>query len=88
MARLTFEQEFWLHTLDGKAIIIEGNCYHVGNENTQGMRGFGGDKFVIQMTCNTAAYREGDIITTTNLWHNGRVPAWCNVTDNAKFVIC
>lgn len=88
MPRLTFEQQFWLEQLDGGAIIINGQCYHVGDENTRGMRGFGGDKFTIEFTRNTARYNRGQTITTTNLWHNGRVPSWCNMTDNARFVIC
>lgn len=85
---MTFEQWFWSHAIDGSAIIINGNCYHVGDENAQGMRGFGGDKFIIEMLHNTAAYSEGQVIVTTNLWHNGRVPEWCNMKDNARFVIC
>lgn len=86
MARLTFEQKFWLDQLNGSAIIIDGQCYHVGDEDTKGERGFGGDKFVIEMLYNTAAYKQGQRIITTNLWHNGKVPSWCGTTDNAKFI--
>lgn len=86
MTRLTFEQKFWLNQLNGNAIIINGQCYHVGDENTKGERGFGGDKFVIEMLYNTAVYKQGQRIVTTNLWHNGKVPDWCSVSDNAKFI--
>lgn len=86
MAQLTFEQDFWRQQLDGRAIIINGQCYHAGDENAKGERGFGGDKFVIEMLYNTAAYKQGQHIITTNLWHNGKVPDWCGVSDNAKFI--
>ena len=86
MARLTFEQNFWRQQLDGRAIIIDGQCFHIGDENETGMRGFSGHRFEIELLYDTAAYRKGERIITTNLWHNGKVPNWCGVSDNAKFI--
>lgn len=75
-----FIKRFWMETLDEKAIIINGKCYHVGNENsTSCFRGFGGAKYKIQLN-------NGKIIETTNLWSNGIIPKEFAKPDNAKFI--
>ena len=73
-----FRVNFWNEQLNDKAIIIGGECYHVG-EKQGGSLGFGGAKFTIQMN-------DGRIIETNNLWYNGKVPEDRKVKDNAKFV--
>ena len=75
-----FDAKFWNDNLDKDAIIINGSCYHVGDENSQfPFRGFAGRLFKIKMN-------DGTIITTTNLWHNGSIPKKRNIKDNAKFI--
>lgn len=72
-------QEHWKQSLE-HGIIIDGECYNVGDEKEKGFfRGFGGDKFTI-------ALNNGMTITTTNLWHKGTVPKFLNLKDNAKFI--
>lgn len=75
-----YDKQHWGETLDKNAVIIDGECYHIGDENAHPcFRGFGGDKFVIK-------FNNGKTVTTTNLWHNGTIPKELNVKDNAKFV--
>ena len=85
-----FENRFWSQALDPTAIIINGNCFHIGEENEKGFRGFSGSKFIIKMTKTTVLYDKDEIITTTNLWHQGKIPQriieTLNVKDNAVFV--
>lgn len=79
-----FIKRFWQVTLDDKAVIINGTCYHVGEElkdlkNAYGL-GFDGRCFHIKMldTENT--------IITHNLRCNGEVPKEYAVKDNAVFL--
>lgn len=77
-----FKEWFWRKTLNPKTnpIIIDGNCYHVEDENDNSyFRGFAGRSFTIQMD-------NGKVIHTTNLWHQGEVPKEFYTGDNAKFV--
>lgn len=78
---MSYEDKFWDRVLDNSAIIIDGECYHTAPENETGyFRGFGGRKFKIQFLDNN------EIIETTNLWHQGKVPEEYNRKDNAKFI--
>jgi len=75
-----FSKHFWQETLDDNAIIINGKCYHIGDENDTGyFRGFGGAKYTIKK-------HDGTIIETTNLWLNGIIPKELYKGDNAEFV--
>jgi len=75
-----FEQDFWTKALDDSAVIIDGTCYHVDDENEKSyFRGFGGARFVIE-------FNDGRRITTTNLWYQGKIPKKFIKEDNAKFV--
>ena len=75
-----FKKHFWQETLDDTAIIIGGECYHIGDENsTSYFRGMGGAKYTIKK-------KDGTIIHTTNLWHNGIIPKELYKGDNAEFV--
>lgn len=60
---------------------IKGEHYMIGDEADK-FKGFGGQSFTI-------AFNDGREVTTTNLWHQGDIPAhWqkLGMTDNAKFV--
>ena len=79
-----FDKRFWQLALDDKAVIINGTCYHVGEEpkdlkNTYGL-GFDGRCFHIKMLDT------GEVITTHNLRCNGKVPKEYAVKDNAVFL--
>lgn len=81
-----FKVDFWNKTLDNSAVIIDGNCYHIGPENqysqdksTHEFCGHCGEEFNIQ-------FNDGRIILTHNLWHNGEIPKERNIKDNAKFI--
>lgn len=72
-----FTKDFWTKALDDEAIIINGECYHVGPEDSSiAFRGYGGHKFVIQL-------KDGRKITTTNLWNQGEIPEEFHREDNA-----
>ena len=74
-----FMQLYWKEALDDKALIIDGECYHVAPEKNHGARGFGGREFTIQKA-------NGEIIKTSNLWRQGKIPDYAYRQDNAKFV--
>ena len=75
-----FQKQFWNEVLDNNAIIIDGNCYPVDNEDsTSYFRGFGGRPFTIKM-------HDGKSIHTTNLWHQGTIPKEFYKGDNAEFI--
>lgn len=78
-----FDIDFWNDKVLNKSqhLIIEGGCYFIGQEEDIGrFRGYDGRKFVIQKD-------NGEIITTTNLWYNGRVPETftSKLPNNAKW---
>lgn len=62
-------------------MVIDGHRYTVGNESSSVFRGFGGRRFEIQ-------YFTGEKIVTTNLWHQGEVPAYFRerIPDTARFM--
>ena len=77
--------DFWRNALDDEAIIIDGHCYHVGEEpedvsKYNGFLGFSGQEFKIRK------FDSDDIIITHNLWHQGEIPKKFNKQDNAQFV--
>ena len=79
-----FNKRFWQLALDDKAIIVDGTCYHVGKKSTDSRYtndlGFDGRIFHIKMLGT------GKVITTNNLWCNGKVPKEYEVKDNAVFL--
>lgn len=83
--QLCFSCSFWTEKLENysdKNVTIEGQLYYVGEENSKSyFKGFGGRKFVIKKY-------NGEIIKTTNLWHNGCIPKVFRkrFPDDAKFV--
>lgn len=76
-----FNKQFWIDTLDENVIIIHGQAYHTGDENSQStFRGFGGARYKIRFKDT------GKIIETTNLWNNGIIPKELYKEDNAEFI--
>jgi hypothetical protein len=91
--RLCFSCQFWDEKVlmrknhDPNAVVISGQHYYIGKEEQTlkyEMRGFGGQEFKIKFT---AGKRKGQIVTTTNLWFNGKIPEHFRdkLTDNAVF---
>mgnify|MGYP001075640171 CR=1 FL=1 len=73
-------------TEDGLMVArIDGEHYVIGPENTVGFRGFSGRRFVIRFTVGPHA---GEIVETTNLWHQGTISHGYEkiLHDNAVFV--
>ena len=85
---ICFNCDFWYEKVENvnhiNSLRIEREHYWIGEEKTNsglGFRGFGGRKFKI---------KKGDkIITTTNLWHQGKIPEHFKelLPDNAEFII-
>lgn len=79
-----FNIHFWNRTLDNKAIIINGKCYHDGGYVEKPVKtsylGHSGRTFKIRFKS------DGKTIVTNNLWYNGVVPKERNVKDNAEFI--
>lgn len=74
-----FTKNYWNNKLNN-AIVINGKCYHVGEENnSKYFRGMGGAKYTIKK-------KDGTIIHTTNLWQNGIIPEEFYTEDNAEFI--
>lgn len=72
-------KEFWKETLDDAAVIVNGRCYHIGDEDSKSpFRGFDGAPWIIE-------FFDGRTVHTTNLWYNGRIPPELGVQDNARF---
>lgn len=65
------------------AVVIDHVHYRIGPEKSNGSRGFGGRKFLIEF--NEGG---GKVISTTNLWYQGPIPPahWDKFPDNARFV--
>jgi hypothetical protein len=73
--------EFWDEQLQNPGIIVNGNHYRIGDTPyPQKGYGFGGSEFVVRMLGN------GKIIKTRDMWHQGTIPEWYGVKDNAEFV--
>lgn len=91
-----FEKRFWDEKVTwkekgditeehNKVVRIKGEHYVIGNESDSNVfRGYGGREFRIKFTAGPHA---GQIIETTNLWHQGTIPeAYCSaLPDNAIF---
>jgi len=82
--QLCFNCNFWLGKLPltNRHVVIDGGLYFIGNEDKgEIFRGFGGRKFTIKRN-------NGEIIKTTNLWHNGKIPDRFKdkFPDNAEFM--
>ena len=73
--RRCFTEWFWTDTLDEDAIIVNQNCYHIGNEDAA-FKGFDGKRFKFRMY-------DGRVIESTNVWHNGKIPDEYYGSDNA-----
>lgn len=75
-----FHEDFWNNTLDEDAVIVNGKCYHIGDEDSRSsFRGFDGMKYTIK-------FNDGRVVETTNLWYQGEVPEERNIKDNAVFI--
>ena len=74
-----FYENFWRDRLsDPTTIIMDGNAYYVGDEDSKSsFRGFGGAAWYIRKN-------DGTSFKSTNLWHNGKIPEKYNAKDNAK----
>ena len=76
--------DFWNEQVsnkdDTKIVRIDGVQYRVGNKNQDSFRGYGGREFRIKLS-------NGEIIETTNLWHNGDIPEEFKelLPNNAEF---
>ena len=75
-------KEFWKETLDDAAVIVNGRCYHIGDEDSKSpFRGFGGTPWIIE-------FFDGRVVYTTNLWDNGKIPPELGIQDNARLLRC
>lgn len=85
--------EFWTKRYaavnEPNIVIIDGSYYAIGQEGSgvqheryASSRGFGGRKFLIKR------HDSDEVITTTNLWSGGQIPAVHRevLKDNAEFV--
>ena len=76
--------DFWNEQVDNKddpkIVRIDGVQYRIGSKNQDSFRGYSGREFRIKLF-------NGDIIETTNLWHNGDIPEEFKelLPDNAEF---
>lgn len=79
-----FSCAFWYiwanRSNDPRVVIINNHHYYIGDEDYKsGFRGFGGAKFIIE-------FFDGRKVTSTNLWSQGDIDAFCNLMpDNARF---
>lgn len=65
-----FNISFWRKIIaeKDKHIIIHGECYCDGGENSPGpFRGFSGRRFWIK-------FKDGSTLATNNLWYQGKIP--------------
>jgi hypothetical protein len=81
--KLCSDCHFWIKKIKDTApnrVIAKGHHYRIGRPG-EAFPGFAGRKFVIN-------FNDGRQITTTNLWHQGEVPARFRdrLPDNAVFV--
>jgi hypothetical protein len=82
-----FDCSFWLKKInlpeedEARLVIVDGQHYRLGLNNSAPFRGFGGRKF-------TVLFHDGRIVETSCLWHQGEIPEefrkW--LPDNAIFV--
>lgn len=65
---MCFHCHFWMIDVGASNyVVIDGAAYSIGEEEWDGIRGYGGKRFIIKR-------KNGCIIETTNLWHRGDVP--------------
>lgn len=75
---------FWDSQLSDSegALYIDGEHYRLGNETAdKRFKGYGGVEHQIRLLDTD------EVITTTNLWHQGRIPKWYGIKDNAEFIV-
>jgi hypothetical protein len=82
--QLCFNCQFWWEKIAqaDKLIRVDGHCYRIPKPTVHEIfKGFGGAKFKIK-------FKDGRVIETDNLWHNGEIPAHFRdrLPDNAEFV--
>lgn len=82
-----FDCSFWLEKAAYedesklRQVIIDGAHYMIGQEDSKGFRGLGGEKFFIK-------FHDGRTQCSTNLWQQGEIPERFRhlLPDNAVFV--
>lgn len=80
-------ENFWLEKIEyiDELTIINGECYHVGDEKSMSsFRGFCGKNFIIKYI---DGINKDKTVFTTNLWYNGVIPEKFRdkLKDNAIF---
>lgn len=80
-----FSKYYWLERVNNQdsptQVVIDGFVFQIGREDSlSSFRGFSGRQFKIK-------FFDGRIVTTTNLWHNGKVPEEFRdqLPDNAEW---
>jgi hypothetical protein len=78
----TFWTKLVMKRHDGLSVIANGQHYRIAPESAEGMRGFGGAKWLVQFLDG-----RGDV-QTSNLWHQGAVPEQFRrfLPDNATLI--
>jgi DNA-directed RNA polymerase subunit RPC12/RpoP len=82
-----FYCSFWLKKInlpeedEARLVIVDGQHYRLGLNNSAPFRGFGGRKF-------TVVFHDGRMIETSCLWHQGEISEMFRqwLPDNAIFV--
>lgn len=83
--KLCFICDFWQDYVDlvndKRSIRVDGKHYFIVPNEKGYMRGFGGERFVIECS-------NGTIVVTRNLWCQGEIPKNFKnkIPDNAKFI--
>ncbi len=82
-----FDCSFWLKKItmpeedENRRVIVNGQHYRIGNNDSGIYRGFGGRRYTIH-------FNDGRTVETCNLWCQGEIPeqfrAW--LPDNARFI--
>ena len=71
----SYKEHYWDSARDDDAIIIDGMCYKVREDNSSR---FKKDHYLIRM-------HDGRFIETNELWCFGEVPEDLHIKDNANF---
>ena len=82
-----FTCSFWLRKInlpeedEARRVIVDGQHYRLGLNNSGPFRGFGGRKFTI-------LFHDGRIVETSNLFHQGEIPIRFRgkLSNNAIFI--
>lgn len=73
--------DFWDEQLADIGIVVNGQHYRIGSTPYPAKGyGFGGSEFVVKMLDT------GEIIKTCDMWHQGTIPEFYQIKDNAEFV--